>query len=164
MRISKRLLMSVGSILPIKLRLSLYRAAGMIIGSNTRITQGFYVDRPEGVEIGNHCFLNHFCHMHNGADDETRIILGNDVFIGPEVNFICASHDIGSEEMRAGKDTYGSIIVENGVWIGADVTILPGVRIARGGVIGAGAVVTKSTEPNGLYLGVPAKRIRDLNN
>lgn len=68
MRIGQRLLMSVGALLPTEIRLSLYRAAGMIIGSNTRITQGFYVDRPEGVEIGNHCFLNHFCYMHNGAD------------------------------------------------------------------------------------------------
>ena len=134
----------------------------MKIGDQTRITKGFYIDRPDGVTIGTHCFFNHFVHLHNGANKDTTISFGDNVFVGPDASFVCASHQIGPEHQRAGKNVYGSIRVEDGVWIGAGATILPGVTIAKGGVIGAGAVVTKSTEPNGLYLGVPAKRVRDL--
>lgn len=74
-----------------------------------------------------------------------------------------STHDIGDKTLRAGKYIQKSVIVEDGVWIGANATILPGVTIAEGCIIGAGALVNKSTEPNGLYVGVPAKRIKDLN-
>ena len=58
--------------------------------------------------------------------------------------------------------TKGKIVVEDEVWIGANVTILPNVRIGRCSVIGAGSVVTKDIEPYTVYAGVPAKKIRDL--
>lgn len=133
MRIRQRFLMAVGAILPLRFRIPLYRVAGMRVGDRTRITSGFYVDRPEGVVIGTHCFFNHYAHLHNGVNKDTTILFGDNVFVGPDVSFVCASHQIGPEYQRAGKDTYGSIVVEDGVWIGAGATILPGVKIARGG-------------------------------
>ena len=69
---------------------------------------------------------------------------------------------MGEHKQRAGKSIFGSITIGSGVWIGADVTILPGINIADGCVIGAGSVVAKSTQPDGLYCGNPAKRIKDL--
>jgi maltose O-acetyltransferase len=57
---------------------------------------------------------------------------------------------------------FAPIAVEEGAWIGGGVIVLGGVRIGRGCVIGAGAVVTRDCEPNGLYVGVPARRQRDL--
>jgi acetyltransferase-like isoleucine patch superfamily enzyme len=53
------------------------------------------------------------------------------------------------------------IILEEDVWLGANVTVTSGVKIARGCIIGANAVVNRSTEPWGLYCGVPARRIKD---
>jgi acetyltransferase-like isoleucine patch superfamily enzyme len=53
------------------------------------------------------------------------------------------------------------IVIEDNVWLGANVTITPGTRVARGCVVGAGAVVTRDTVPNGIYVGVPARRLRD---
>ena len=152
--------MKIGLSLPSRIGNFFLSAAGIKIGCNTRITSGFYIDRTEGLELGNNCFLNHFVHMHNGANSEIKIVLGNNVFVGPEAMFVCASHEYGTEEQRAGKNKYGSIVVEDGVWIGAGAKILPGVKIGQGGVIGAGAVVTKSTEPNGLYLGGAAPLYR----
>lgn len=144
------------------LRFALYRAAGMKIGKGTRITGGFYVDRPDGVIVGENCFFNHYVHLHNGADPNTKIVFGNNIFIGPETNFFCASHDIGPETHRAGKNIYQSITVGDGVWIGANTTIFPGVDIAKGCVIGACSVVTRSTDDNCLYHGENAKLIRTL--
>lgn len=54
-------------------------------------------------------------------------------------------------------------LIKDGCWVGANVTIIPGVTIGEGCIIAAGAVVTKNCEPDGLYAGVPAKRIKDLN-
>lgn len=82
--------------------------------------------------------------------------------MGPEVAFICASHELGAADKRAGKNKYGSIVVEDWVWIGARVTVLPNVIISRGSVIGAGSIVTKSTESDTMYYGVPARKIREL--
>lgn len=162
MNIIRCILFKLSSKLPSKLRMGLYKLAGMKIGSHTRITQGFYVDRPEDFCIGDYCFLNSFVHCYNGAKD-ARILIGDNVYIGPDVKIICISHEMGKSNQRAGKNIYDTIEIEDGVWIGASVTILPGVKIAKGGVIGAGAVITKSTEPDGLYLGIPAKRIKDLS-
>lgn len=69
---------------------------------------------------------------------------------------------IGSPQKRAGVNKYGDIIVEDGAWIGANVTILPGVRIGTGAVVAAGAVVCKSVRNNELVGGTPAKPIKYL--
>ena len=158
----RRLLVMIGNLFPMKIRIALYRTAGMRIGQGTKITKGIYVDRPDGIIIGNDCFINHFVHLHNGASPTATITFGNNVFIGPEVNFFCASHAFGPEKQRAGQNLYDSITVEDGVWIGANSTIFPGVTIAMGGVIGACSVVTKSTKKNRLYYGSPAKEVREL--
>lgn len=133
MKLYKRLLIKLGSISSSRTRIYLYRKAGMKIGNNVQIASGIHVDRPEGVIIGDNCFINHFVHFHNGANPEANITLGNNVFLGPEVRFICATHEIGNAEKRAGKNQYGSIVVEDGVWIGACSTLLPTVKISQGG-------------------------------
>jgi acetyltransferase-like isoleucine patch superfamily enzyme len=55
----------------------------------------------------------------------------------------------------------GPITLVEDVWLGANVTVTANVRIEKGCIIGANAVVNRSTEPYGLYCGVPAKRVRD---
>jgi len=80
-----------------------------------------------------------------------------------EVLLCTSTHEIGSESQRAGTTIQLPIIIEDGCWVGARANILPGVKIGKGCIIAAGSVVTKDCEPNGLYAGVPAKRIRDLD-
>jgi acetyltransferase-like isoleucine patch superfamily enzyme len=71
-------------------------------------------------------------------------------------------HDeITDRPMALTGEKAGPITVEEDVWIAANVTITANTRIARGCVIGANAVVTRDTEPMGLYGGVPARRLRD---
>lgn len=93
----------------------------------------------------------------------SHITIGDNVAVGMGTKFITNSHELGTSEKRAGKGTVADIVVEDGVWIGANVTVLQGVKIARGGVIAAGAVVTKNTEPDCLYAGIPARLIRKLD-
>lgn len=119
-------------------------------------------DRPASVLIGNGCLINDDCRFHVGQGNAT-ILLGNDVFVGMGTYFICVSHRIGDSAKRAAENTYDSIKVGNGAWIGANVTILPGVTIGEGSVIAAGSVVTQDVKPNHLYAGVPAKPVKDLS-
>ena len=65
---------------------------------------------------------------------------------------------------RCGDISFLPVSIGDGVWIGAGATVLAGVSIGDGCVIAAGAVVATDCEPNGLYGGIPARRIRDLDD
>lgn len=67
--------------------------------------------------------------------------------------------DVTDEEKDEDEDQ--DVIIEKDVWIGANVTILKGVTVAEGCVIGAGTVLTKSTHPYGIYVGVPGRRVSE---
>ena len=141
----------------------LYCQSGLHKGKNVSIRLCVYFDGPERVYIGDKSLINYGSSFHVGVGcGDTKIIIGNNVQIGMNCTFSCVSHVVGGENKRAGEHTYKSIIVEDGCWVGADCTILQGVTLAKGCVIAAGSVVTKSTLPNGLYAGVPAKRIKEL--
>lgn len=84
--------------------------------------------------------------------------------IGPRCSFLASSHPVSNNPLKRAATGFSKpITVEDGCWIGAHVVVLPGITIARGCVIAAGAVLTKDTELDGLYAGVPAKRVKNLN-
>ena len=88
------------------------------------------------------------------------IILGKNIWVGPHVSIISRNHSFTDYSQY---DNRGPIEIGDNVWIGCNATILPGVKIADHTVIAAGAVVSKSiTEPNTLWAGVPAKKIKDI--
>ena len=104
-------------------------------------------------------YINSCCFLDLGAD----IIIGHGVSIAMGCSFINSTHKIGSTNRRAVGSIKKSIIIGDGVWIGCNVTILPGVKIGNGVVVAAGAVVIDDCDANYLYAGVPAKRIKELN-
>lgn len=88
-------------------------------------------------------------------DGEARLTIEEGVQVAVSAIFITASHEISENPNRRSSsngDFEKPITIGKGAWVGARCTILPGVAIASGCVIGAGAVVTESTQPNGLYL------------
>ena len=88
--------------------------------------------------------------------------IGHDVFIGPKVNLITINHDVDPDNRSA---TYGRrIVIEDKVWIGINATVLPGVKIGYGAIIGAGSVVTKDVEPMTIVAGNPARFIKKIGN
>ncbi|MGO9754007.1 MAG: DapH/DapD/GlmU-related protein [Solirubrobacteraceae bacterium] len=80
-----------------------------------------------------------------------------------DVIFAAASHELGEPERRATGVLARPIVIGDGCWIGARATILAGVTIGAGCVVGAGAVVVADTQPNCVYAGVPARRLRELD-
>lgn len=99
---------------------------------------------------------------------EAPLIIGKKVIFGPRPTIITGDHridiigrhiiDVTVDEKLPENDL--PVIIEDGVWIGANVTILKGVTIGRGSVVAAGAVVTKSCLPYSIIGGVPAKLIK----
>ena len=127
-----------------------------------RLGEGMFLSPPavfQGAKIttGPGCYINAGVFVGRGA-----LTLGSNVAVGPGVSFITHSHELGPSERRAGRDVEQPIFVGDGVWIGGRAVILGNVTIAPGCVIGAGSLVTKDTEPDGLYMGSPARRVRDL--
>lgn len=111
---------------------------GIIIGDNSTINSYTVVYGQGGVSIGNGVRIAAHC----------VIVPSNHVFNNPNEYIY-----------KQGMSCKG-IVIEDDVWIGAGVKILDGVTIAKGCVIGANAVVTHSTEPYGIYVGIPARKIK----
>ena len=99
----------------------------------------------------------------SGIGDETyfqgKVTIGNDVMMGPRCAFIAQNHNFSDNNipMRLQGDNSKEIIIENNVWIGYGVIVLPGVHIGSNSIIGAGSIVTKDIPNNSIAVGVPAK-------
>jgi galactoside O-acetyltransferase len=109
------------------------------------------------LQIGDNCDVN--TNVQLGASSG-RLIIGNNVMIGANVVVRTANHGMARDRlMKSQPAVRGEVIIEDDVWIGSNAVITPDVTLARGTVVGAGAVVTRSTEPYTIVAGVPAKRI-----
>lgn len=147
--------------MPNKLRIKLYKIIGININANEVRQKCFF--NSKFVSVGKGSFINYFCQFHSAYTSENNIAIGDNCYVGMNVNFCCISHKLGDENQRAGKNIYGSISVGKGTWIGANSVILPNVKIGNGCVVGAGSIVTRDCEPNCLYAGNPARKIRELS-
>jgi acetyltransferase-like isoleucine patch superfamily enzyme len=94
----------------------------------------------------------------------TFLTIGNNVGMGFRVTFVTSSHDMADGTCRAGDVLGRPIVIEDGVWVGGNVTIGPGVTIGSGSVIGSGAVVMRSIPPYSLVVGVPARVVKRLED
>jgi maltose O-acetyltransferase len=135
------------------------RALGYSLTGPAEIAAGHRL-LSKRITFGHNVFVNVGLYY----DGLARVTVGNNVAFGPYVRLITATHEIGPAHKRCTSTAQVlPIVIEAGCWIAAGATLLPGVTVRRGCVVGSGAVVTQSTEPNGLYAGVPARRIRDLS-
>lgn len=162
MGIMNNIVNDVANFFPMRIRIKIYEKYGIKIQSGGQIRKYCFFESNR-IEIGENSFINSKCNFITGAGNE-KIVIGKDVQIGTGCSFICTDHKIGKgNNPRAGEANYGSIIIGDGCWIGANVTVLKDVRIGKGVVIGAGSLVTKNLEDNSLYYGVPAQKVRNLD-
>ncbi|MGQ8367002.1 sugar O-acetyltransferase [Glaciecola sp. 1036] len=127
-------------------------------GDDIHIEKPVRFDYGKNLFIGSHVFINFNLTVVNPA----TVTIGNHVFIGPNVGLYTAHHPLDAEERDKHIGFAEPIVIGNHVWIGGDTTILPGVTIGDGCVIGAGSVVTKDVPPGMLALGQPCRPIRQI--
>ena len=130
-------------------------------GDNCYIEQPFYANwGGRNVHFGSGVYAN----FNLVLVDDGNIYVGDRVMIGPNVTITSGAHPI-SPALRNHDVQYNlPVIIEDHVWIGAGAIILPGVRIGKDSVIGAGSVVTKDIPDNVLAVGNPARVIRKIES
>lgn len=131
-----------------------YRLCGAKIGEGTQFDMNTTFLDPNRLHVGNHCHINRNCLIDARGDLEIK----DNVSISHRVTIMTGSHDYRSKNFRYVKS---KIYIEDFVWIGVNATIIGNVRIGKGAVVCAGAVVTKDVAPYTVVAGIPAKKIGD---
>jgi acetyltransferase-like isoleucine patch superfamily enzyme len=126
----------VGTVVPVEF--GTYENGRIEIGDRTFINYGTSIAAHASVKIGAHCFLGHY-----------TFIMDND------------QHDVDKHWVLPPS---APVVIEDNVWIGAKAVILPGVRVGRNAVIGAGSIVTKDVPPSCVAAGNPARILRYLTD
>ena len=122
----------------------------------TFINQPFYCDYGKHIRVGKRFFANFGLTIL----DESYVTIGDDCFLGPGVHIYTACHSTNPIERNSRREWAEPVTIGNNVWIGGNVTILPGVHIGDNCTIGAGSVVTKDVPANAIVGGNPAKLIK----
>lgn len=117
----------------------------------------FNTDFGRNIHIGKNVFINSGCKF----QDQGGIYIGDDVLIGHNAVIATLNH---SHSVEHRGNLYPSpVIIKDKVWLGANVTILPGVTIGFGAIVAAGSVVTKDVAEMTIVGGTPAKFIKEVN-
>jgi maltose O-acetyltransferase len=128
------------------------------VGQDSIIEPPFYCAYGQNIHIGDHVFLNVLCTIL----DCNEVRIGHHVMIGPGVQIYTAAHSLQAEARIQGWEVAQPIVIEDNVWLGGSAILLPGVRIGRNAVVGAGAVVSRSVPANAVVAGNPARVIREI--
>lgn len=128
------------------------------VDESVTINQPFRCDYGCNIFLGEKCFINFNCTIL----DEAKVIIGDNAFIGPNVSIFTACHPLQPERRNKLIQWAKPVIIGHNVWIGGNVTFLPGVSVGDNVVIGAGSVVTKKFPSNVVIGGNPAKIIKPL--
>jgi acetyltransferase-like isoleucine patch superfamily enzyme len=127
---------------------------------NVTILSPFYADYGIYSTIGHDSFINHNAYLMDGG----TITIGHHCFIGPNCGMYTAIHATNPDQRNAGIEKALPIKIGNNCWIGADVTILPGVTIGDNTIIGAKSCVTKDIPSNVVAVGNPCRVLREITD
>ena len=129
-------------------------------GKDPVVLPNFICDCGKNIHVGDYFLANYNVTILDIAEFRA----GNNVWIGPSTLITTINHPLNPKGRREYLGIAKPVTIGNDVWIGGNVTILPGVNIGNNVVVAAGAVVTKDVPDNSLIGGVPAKIIKELIN
>ena len=125
------------------------------LGSETIIQHGFRVATPEMVSIGSHCNFGQGVFITGGGG----VTIGDWVGLGPDVKIWSVNHryeDYTRPWLLQGSSKQ-PVVIEDDVWLAANVFVMPGVTIGRGAIVAAGSVVNKSVPSFAIFAGNPGR-------
>lgn len=127
--------------------------------------EGCYIEPPLHANWGSHTHLGNkvYANFNLTLVDDTHIYIGDNVMFGHNVTLCTAGHPIEPELRRQVYQYNFPIHIEENVWIGAGVIVLPGVTIGKNSVIGAGSVVTRDIPENVVAMGTPCRVARPIS-
>lgn len=172
-KICKHTLFKVGDKFSIEYPVRIIGGKYVIIGNNFRAIGRLRIEAYDryndirynpNIIIGDNVAFNSDCHI--GCIG--RVIIGNNVLLASRVFITDHFHgEITSQVISIPPEkrdlyTKGEVVIEDNVWIGEGVAIMPNVRIGKNSIVGANAVVSSSFPPNSIIGGVPAKLIKTL--
>ncbi len=129
----------------------------MPFDKNSKFEYSIYVSDAKKLKIGKHVRINENVFL------QGEIEIGDFVMIAPYVSIYTKTHNHSNKDIpmvKSGVTNTQKVVIEDNVWIGRNVTILPGIKIKEGSIIGANSVVTKSIDAFSIMGGIPAKLIR----
>ena len=125
-------------------------------GSNLDFSMGGKFLHPEEISFGSNVFIGRSFHI-----SARNLCIGSNVMFGPNLVIECDNHrfdKIGTPMFNYSNErNIKGITIEDDVWVGANVIILPGVTVKEGAIIGAGSVVTKDIPPYSICVGNPCR-------
>jgi acetyltransferase-like isoleucine patch superfamily enzyme len=125
------------------------------LGRNTLIQQGFRVTSPQTIAIGSNCNFGQGVFITGGGG----VRIGDWVGLGPDVKIWSVNHRFSDSDrpwLEQGSD-YFEVVIEDDVWLAANVFVMPGTTIGRGAIVAAGSVVNKSIPAYALFAGNPGR-------
>lgn len=126
-----------------------------------------YFLRKAGVNIGDEVIINEGFTLACDIGYESNLTIEDRVAVGPNVTVVVTSHPNNSrlrvlKKIYPSFEIFGNVCIHHDTWVGTGVIILPGVTVGENSVLGAGAVVTEDVPPFSIVAGVPAKVIREI--
>ncbi|MGP5123798.1 DapH/DapD/GlmU-related protein [Glutamicibacter sp. BW77] len=138
---------------PEQVRALLSELTGTKVPDSMQLFPPFSADFGKNISFGPEVFINSGCRF----QDQGGISIGAGSMIGHNAVITTLNHDMVPS--RRADMHPAKVVIGKGVWFGANVTVLPGISIGDGAVVGAGAVVTKDVAPHTVVVGVPAKQV-----
>lgn len=137
-----------------KLKCSILKLFGAVVGVGVVIKPGVNIKYPWNIEIGDHVWIGERVWI----DSLDKITIGSNICISQGAYLLTGNHDY--------KDPYFGLItkpikIEDGAWIGAKAIVCPGALIRKNSILTVGSVLSGCTKENGIYQGIPAKLIRE---
>lgn len=137
------------------------RAENAELDNNCQIFDNVFIDAGKRLRIGKYTTLTWGVLIEGGAET----YLGDRVFLGPSTKLLTSTYKIQGfytvEHLPEGcqETEYGNITIKDDAYLGANCTVMPGITIGEGAVVGSNSLVTKDLEPWGIYVGTPCKKI-----